>query len=120
MDTRLKPKATGYPVVFTPGDYTLLQARANPEFQRELGSMLAEKLQAVLLRYHPGVDAKQLEVLRCETLAKVPKHWGILVEVLYRIKSGPSGSYRHTFHLVVDQGDLSGQFFTQTRRHIAK
>ncbi len=120
MDTRSKPvRTTGYPVEFTPGEYTLLQARDNPAFSEEVGSMLWEKLRDILLRYHPKADLSQLEKMNCRALSRAPKHWGILIEVFYRVIPKP-GSYRHMFHLIMDQGDLSGQLFTQTRRHIAK
>ena len=120
MDMRSKPvRITGYPIEFTPGDYALLQARDNPAFSQGVGRLLWEKLHDILLRHHRGVDPGQLERVSSRVLSRTPRHWGILIEVLYRVNPKP-GSYRHVFHLVMDKGDLSGQLFTQTRRHIAK
>ncbi len=120
MDTRSKlVRITGYPVEFTPGDYTLLQARDNPAFSQEVGRLLWEKLHDILLRHHRGADPGQLERVSSRVLSRTPRHWGILIEVLYRVNPKPD-LYRHVFHLIMDKGDLSGHLFTQTRRHIAK
>lgn len=120
MDTRLKHHSpVSYPIVFEPGEYELLRDRSRADLRPRAEAMLVEKMKPILLRhYHEDLDPRELVIRRCLLPRRVPKFWGILVvEVAYGIGREP-GSYRQVFNLILDNGDLSGQLFTQSRRFV--
>ncbi len=120
MDTRSKPmEAKRYEIYFEPGEFTLIRKRNDPALSPMFQDMMSGKVMDVLLRRHLNVDSKCVEIIRIDSPEESPKHWGVILEVLYRIR-GEQGSYRHVFHLMLTNGDLSGQLFTQTWRFIAK
>lgn len=117
MDTRAKPQL-GFPVYFDPGELTVIHRRHNPELTQVFYDLMSRKALRALGRRHSGKE-DQVEIIRVDSPKKTPKYWGIIVEFLYRIHGGKE-SYRHVFHLVLDNGDSSGRLFTQSWRSIAK
>lgn len=121
MDTRTKPKMplAGYPLYFAPGEQALIKGRNDPALAQEFQRMMSQRVAAVILRYHEGAGSADVNITRLNSPENTPKHWGLLLEVLYQI-AGKPGSYRHVFHLMLTDGGLGGQLFTQSRRRIAK
>lgn len=116
MNISTKPKDC--PLYFEPGELTLIKGRNNPALAQEFQRMMSGKVMDAILRRHPDADAKRVDIIRLNSPESAPKHWGMMLEFLYRIK-GESGSYRHVFHLMLN-GDQSGRLYTQTWRSIAK
>ncbi len=123
MRTCTKPKPSlermGYPLYFEPGELTLIKGRNNPVLTPGFQRMMSQKLLDVIHRRHAGNDAEDMDIFGLNVLDSVPKHWGVVVEVLYRIK-GKAGSYRHVFRFMLPNGDQSGRLYTQSWRSIAR
>lgn len=117
MDTRAKPQL-GFPVYFDPGELTLINRRHDPELTQAFYDMMSRKALKAIGRQHLG-NEEQVDIIRVDSPKKTPKYWGIIVEFLYRLRDA-KGSYRHVFHLVLDNGDSSGRLFTQSWRSITK
>lgn len=122
MDTRTKSTVPQLPVphllYFEPGELTLISGRHTSALEPGFREMMSQKLLPAILWHHPGVDAKQVDIVHLHSPANTPKYWGVVLEVLYRIK-GTRNSYRHVFRFMVN-GDQCGRLFTQLRRRIAK
>lgn len=118
MDTRAKPEL-GFPVYFDPGELTLINRRHDPELTQAFYDMMSRKALKAIGRQHLVGMEEQVDIIRVDSPKKMRKYWGIIIEFLYRIR-GERGSYRHVFHLVLDNGDSSGRLFTQSRRFTAK
>lgn len=117
---------TRYPIVFEPGDFVAVRCRNRQASMSDTRKVLRRKVMRIILQAYHGVTSgdfeeafKRVRVIRVTPREDTPKHWGLLLEVLYCFVSEP-GTYRHVFHFVPDSGGLSGQLFTQTRRFIAK
>lgn len=117
--------SAGYPIVFNPGELEVIHHRKQTSM-RDVRKLIGRKAMGIILPMYHNVKPERFQ----ETLGKVriirvvlredtPKHWGQLIEILYRFV-GVAGTYRHVFHFVSSNGGLSGQLFTQTRRFIAK
>ena len=120
MDIRTKTaRSAGHFVDFEPGELTLIRQRNDVALVQEFRRMMSRKIRSVILRYHPGVQSDEVTIFGIDLREDTPRHWGKILEVLYRI-NGQAGQYRHVFHLMLANGDLSGQLYTQTWRHIAK
>ena len=119
MDTRLPSKPERYEVLFEPGELTLIESRNNPVFSRAFRDMMARKLCRILVRRHVHASSASIEIYGLELRDDVPKTWGRMLEVLYRVK-GKRGSYRHVFHFVLQNGEQSGWLYTQTWQFTAQ
>ncbi|MBP9728070.1 MAG: hypothetical protein KBD27_01700 [Candidatus Moranbacteria bacterium] len=122
MDTRTKlkpPPPMGHLLNFDPGELTLIKGRSDQALAQGFQHMMAQKAMVAILWRHPGVESEQVEIVHLDCPTKIRKHWGMVLEVLYRIKGAP-GSYRHVFHFMLSNGDQSGRLFTQSWRFIAK
>lgn len=128
MNALLKSSA-GYPIVFRSEDflavhYTKKHASAS---MRDIRKVIGCKVMRIILCHYHGVGQDHVaealgktRIIRVTLWENTPKHWGTLVEILYRFENG-TGNYRHVFHFIPDNGGrLNGTLFTQTRRFIAK
>ena len=119
MDTRLPSKPERHEMLFEPGELTLIKERSNGALSQAFRDMMARKLRGILVRRHVHASSENIEIYGLELRDDVPKTWGRMLEVLYRVK-GKRGSYRHVFHFVLQNGEQSGWLYTQTWQFTAQ